>query len=107
MNTIPYGYWRDGFFYLKLYVVPRAKMDHMVGLYATRLKVQIAAPANDGKANQRLLRFLAQQLAVARSSITLMQGEGSRYKLVKIAMPQQLYLQIVAALEATLQRDFK
>lgn len=83
-----YYYWRGDELYLHLYVTPRAKRSVIVGEYDARLKVQIAAPPNDGKANACLIKFLAAQFAVPQKNIMLMQGECSQHKLVKIKQPQ-------------------
>lgn len=86
-----YYYWRDNqqALYLHVYVVPRAKCDRMVGVHGGKLKIQIAAPANDGKANERLKKFLALQFAVPQSSVTIECGECSQYKLIRIWQPKQ------------------
>jgi uncharacterized protein (TIGR00251 family) len=46
--------------------------------------VRIAAPATEGKANAALLRFLAAQLRVPPSHISLERGASSRHKVVRI-----------------------
>lgn len=89
MSEKRYYYWRGGDLYLNLYTAPRAKSDRVVGVHGSRLKIQIAAPANDGKANARLIKFLANKLAVPSSSISIIQGEHAPYKLVKIVQPPQ------------------
>jgi uncharacterized protein (TIGR00251 family) len=49
------------------------------------VKVKVAAPAVEGKANSALLEFLAAKLAVHPRAITLIAGEKSRDKIVQIA----------------------
>jgi uncharacterized protein (TIGR00251 family) len=49
------------------------------------LRVRVAAPATEGKANRELLRYLAQVLGVPRTAVVLQRGEGSRYKVVTVA----------------------
>ena len=49
------------------------------------LKVRVAAPPTEGKANRELLAFLARSLGVPPTSIRLLKGEGSRHKVVEIA----------------------
>jgi len=46
--------------------------------------VRVAAPATEGKANRELVAFLARRLDVARSHVSLVQGLGSRNKVVEI-----------------------
>lgn len=48
------------------------------------VKIAIAAPAIQGKANEELIRFLAKKLGVAKISIEVIRGKGTRLKHVKI-----------------------
>ena len=70
---------------LKLRIVPNAKRDEVVGEYGDAVKIKVAAPAVEGKANEALLEFVAEKLRVHRRGITLISGEKSRDKLIKIA----------------------
>ncbi len=45
-----------------------------------RLKVRLAAPPVDGKANAQLLAFLAEAFGVPRRDVTLVRGDASRDK---------------------------
>lgn len=56
----------------------------MVGEHGDALKVRVAAPANEGKANAELVRFLARALEVSRSSVELLSGERSRDKVIRV-----------------------
>lgn len=49
------------------------------------LKIDIAATPEDGKANEELVRFLAEEFDVDRSSIAVISGQTSRRKMVKIS----------------------
>jgi uncharacterized protein len=62
----------------------RGKKDRIVGTYGDRLKVSIAAPANDNKANKRLLEFLASYLKCPQKDLTILRGLSSRKKTVAI-----------------------
>lgn len=44
------------------------------------LKIRLAAPALEGKANRALISFLSEALEVPRATIVLVQGERSRTK---------------------------
>ena len=48
------------------------------------LLVKIAAPAQDGKANKELVRFMAEFLGCAKSAISLMRGDSSRTKVLEV-----------------------
>ena len=56
---------------LSLHVQPGAKKSECAGLHGEALKIRLAAPPVDGKANEALLRFLAQRLAIPRQQISL------------------------------------
>jgi hypothetical protein len=49
------------------------------------LKISVAAPPLDGRANVAVIEFLSEILAVPRSSVQLVAGEQSRNKIVRIA----------------------
>jgi uncharacterized protein (TIGR00251 family) len=69
---------------LRLHIQPGAKKTEVAGLHGEALKIRLAAPPVDGKANACLIAFLANQLGVAKASITLMSGDTSRVKRVRI-----------------------
>lgn len=69
---------------LSLHVQPGAKKTEVAGLYGDALKIRLAAPPVDGKANACLVAFLADQLAVAKSRVILVAGAGSRTKRMKV-----------------------
>ena len=70
---------------LKLRIVPNAKRDEVIGEYGDAVKIKVAAPAVEGKANEALLEFIAEKLSLHRREIALISGEKSRDKLVEIA----------------------
>lgn len=51
---------------------------------STALAVRIAAPPVDGAANAALVALLAKSLAVRRSDVRIVAGEGSRLKRVRV-----------------------
>ncbi|MDP2825086.1 MAG: DUF167 family protein [Sulfuritalea sp.] len=55
------------------------------GLHGEALKIRLAAPPVDGKANACLIAFLADRLGVAKAAISLVSGDTSRAKRVRIA----------------------
>ena len=69
---------------LAVRVQPRAKRSEVAGLHGERLKIRIAAPALDGRANDALVAFLAGELGVARGRVAVARGERSRDKLVAV-----------------------
>jgi uncharacterized protein (TIGR00251 family) len=69
---------------LTVHAQPGAKHTAIAGLHDGALKIRIAEPAIDGKANIALLEFVAQLFAVPARNVTLKQGVGARRKLVEI-----------------------
>ncbi len=69
---------------LRLHIQPGAKKTEVVGLHGEALKIRLAAPPVDGKANACLIAFLADRLGVAKTSISLVSGDTSRAKRVRI-----------------------
>ena len=69
---------------LELKVIPNAPRDEIAGWLGDVLKVKIHAPALEGRANDALLDFLAAQLGVHRRDVTLLRGEKSRQKVVRL-----------------------
>ena len=72
---------------LTLHVQPGASRTEVAGTHGDALKVRLAAPPVDGKANAELLRFLAETFGVPRRNVTLVRGETSRRKVLRIAHP--------------------
>ncbi len=69
---------------LSLHIQPGAKKTAVVGLHGEALKIRLAAPPVDGKANQALVEFLAASLRVTKSRIDLVSGVSSRTKRIRI-----------------------
>jgi len=72
---------------LDLSVVPGAKRTELVGLHDGALRVRLAAPPVDGKANDALLAWLADELGVPRRELDLVRGASSRRKQVALSKP--------------------
>ncbi len=72
---------------LDLSVSPNAKRSAADGLHDGALRVRLAAPPVDGKANAELLAWLAGQLGCARRDLSLLRGAASRRKQVAISLP--------------------
>src|SRR5438876_9709080 len=79
---------KNGAVILILHVQPGAKRTEVAGLHGDALKVRLAAPPVDGKANAELVRFLTRAFGVAQSAVTLLRGESSRQKTVRIETPR-------------------
>ena len=69
---------------LELKVIPNAPRDEIAGWLGEALKVKIHAPALEGRANDAVLDFIAEQLGVPRRTVTLLRGDKSRHKVLRI-----------------------
>jgi len=65
-------------------LTPRAALDHVDGVIDGILRARVGAPAVEGAANNALIRLIAEELGVARSSVRIVAGASSRQKLVVI-----------------------
>jgi uncharacterized protein (TIGR00251 family) len=73
---------------LAVSVVPNAKRTAADGLHDGALRVRLAAPPVDGKANDRLVEWLAGELDLPRREVTLVRGQSARRKWLEIAAPE-------------------
>ncbi len=69
---------------LELKTIPNAPRDQVAGWLGDILKVKVHAPALDGRANEALLEFLAGELGLPKRAITLIRGDKSRHKVVRL-----------------------
>lgn len=69
---------------LTLHIQPGAKRTEVSGLHGEALKIRLAAPPIEGRANEALLRFIAEAFGVPLRQVELKQGGQSRHKVVAI-----------------------
>jgi uncharacterized protein (TIGR00251 family) len=69
---------------LRIHAQPNAKSTAVCGLHGDALKLRIAAPAVDDKANAAMLSWLAAALDVPRSALRIKAGGAARRKTVEI-----------------------
>lgn len=66
-------------------VVPRAGRDGVAGRGEDgAVRIRLAAPPVENRANEDLVRFLAQRLGVARRDVSIVAGGKSRSKVVRV-----------------------
>ncbi len=70
---------------LRLRVAPGATRAGVVGRHGDAWKVRVAAPPEGGRANEAVVRLLAETLSVPREAVTLVSGHGGRDKIVELA----------------------
>jgi len=77
----------DGSITLQIHAQPGAKRTEIAGIHSDALKVRLAAPAVEGKANAALIAFMAEAFGVPQRNIALVRGESGRRKTLRIASP--------------------
>ena len=87
---------------LSVHLQPRATLNRIVGLHGNTMKIALTAPPVDGAANAALLRFLASQLDIPLSSVSLLKGTKSRHK--QLLLHTTEVERIVQGLAALVQR---
>lgn len=73
---------------LTVHVQPGAKATCVAGLHGDALKIRLAAPPAEGRANDELARFLAVTFGVPLRQVRIMQGSRSRRKIVEVIEPR-------------------
>ena len=84
MGSANWYEWREGALLLHLRVQPRAQRDLIDGLHGQRLRVRLQAPPVDDKANEALILLLSKAFSVPRHAVSLLHGEKSREKTVRL-----------------------
>ena len=69
---------------LRLRVSPGAGRAQIVGRHGDAWKVRVTAAPEQGRANEAVLRLLADALAVPRNAVVLVSGQGGRDKIVEL-----------------------
>ncbi len=78
----------DGALQLALSVVPNARRTGLDGLHDGALRVRLAAPPVDGRANEALVAWVAAELGLPRRAVRLLRGAGARRKQLAIDAPR-------------------
>ena len=71
-------------FIIALHCQPGAKKTEVQGEHDGRLKLRLAAPPVEGKANEALIQWLSKTLEIRRANIELLAGDLSRLKRVRV-----------------------
>jgi len=72
---------------LSVSVVPNARHTEVMGLHDGALRVRLAAPPVDGKANDSLCAWAAEQLGLPKRGVRLLRGASARQKQLEIDLP--------------------
>lgn len=87
----------DGSLTLSLHVQPGAKRTEFAGLHGEAVKIRLAAPPVDGKANICLQAFVADFMRVPKRAVSLLGGESSRQKVLRVEAADDAALQRLLA----------
>ena len=67
-----------------VHVVPGARENAVMGMHGDAIRVRVAARAQDGAANQALVRFVARMLRVPNRAVSITAGVTSRRKRLRV-----------------------
>ena len=65
-------------------VQPRARRNAIVGELGDALKLALIAPPIEGRANEACMDFLAETLDIPRSAVSIIAGQTSRNKVIRV-----------------------
>jgi len=74
----------DGRADFRVRVSPGASRSEIAGPHGDGWKIRVTAPAENGRANEAVLRLLAETLDLPRRDVTIRSGTTARDKLVTI-----------------------
>ena len=69
---------------LAIKAIPNAPRSEIVGWLGEALKIKVHAPPVEGRANAALCEFLAEALGLPRRAVSVLRGDASRQKTVRI-----------------------
>lgn len=82
--------WEGEDLVLVCHIQPGASRSGFAGLHGEAVKIRVAAPPLEGRANAALVRFLAEAFGVPRSRVSLLAGESGRSKRLRIVRPDRV-----------------
>ena len=69
---------------LAVQIAPNAKKTEIIGALEDALKIKLHAPPVDGRANEALIRYIADTLHIPKSAVSITHGFTSKKKLLEI-----------------------
>jgi uncharacterized protein len=69
---------------LRLRVSPGSGRAEVVGRHGDAWKVRVTAPPEHGRANDAVVRLVAETLCIPREAVTIVSGHGARDKIVEL-----------------------
>ena len=72
---------------INVHVQPNARTTEIAGKHGEAIKIRVAAPPADSRANRLLLDFVAEKLGVPTRRVSLRLGASGRRKLIEVRAP--------------------
>ena len=82
---------------LSIHATPGARGTKAAGARGGALRVRLAAPPVDGKANAALIEWAAQAFGVPKASVDLLHGASARGKVLAVRLPSEAALHAARA----------
>jgi len=82
---------------LSIHATPGARHTEAAGVHGQALRVRLAAPPVDGKANAALIEWAAQTFGVNRGVVELLHGASGRQKVLAVHLPSEAALHAAQA----------
>ena len=89
-KSTSFCYWDQDTLVLNILGTPSAKQDKILKPRGNQLKVSVTASPEGGKATDYMVKFLSKEFAVKKSAITVVFGQTSIHKQLRIKSPQKL-----------------
>jgi uncharacterized protein len=70
---------------MRIKVIPGSRTTSIVGMLGDRLKIKVAAPPEDGKANAAVCALVAEQLGISSRSVEVIAGASNPEKSLRIS----------------------
>jgi uncharacterized protein len=69
---------------ISVQITPNAKKGEVIGVLDDMLKIRLQAQPIEGKANEALVRFLADMLSVPKSAVAITHGHTNKRKVIEV-----------------------
>jgi uncharacterized protein len=72
---------------ISVQITPNAKKSEVTGVLDDALKIRLQAQPIEGKANEALVRFLADMLSVPKGAVAITHGHTNKRKVIEVTAP--------------------
>ncbi len=84
-------------------IQPKSSQNAIAGIHDDSLKIRLTSPPVDGAANRVCVKFLAKQLGVSPSNVSIVNGLTSRKKTIQVDdITEEAFLQIIQQIQKNL-----